>query len=48
MKISCSWNVAHSFSMEEMSSSSDSVKLCRGAKAMQRLCDDSEMDWAMI
>lgn len=42
------WKPAHSFSMDEMSSQSDSVKLCRGTKAMQRLWDDSGMDGAMI
>lgn len=46
--ISTLWKPAHSFSMDEMSLQSDSVKLCRGAKAMQRLWDDSGMDGPMI
>lgn len=42
------WKPAHSFSMDEMSLQSDSVKLCWGAKATQRLWDDSGMDGPMI
>lgn len=39
---------ACSFSMEDTGSLCDSGKLCWGAKATQRLWDDSAADWAMI